>query len=106
MDLAADQSPFLQLKPDLNSTFTSSNNGTTFSGDNSKMPLTMMDSIMANLPDVIKQLEPMLYNPYLLGSVNWFFFGWLFDFARRIWQWTLDRFTAGKQNTRTRAIRD
>ncbi|KIO31890.1 hypothetical protein M407DRAFT_67361 [Tulasnella calospora MUT 4182] len=44
---------------------------------------------------MLKGLEPLLYNPYVLSSVNWFFFGTILETGRRLWQFLVDKFTAG-----------
>ncbi|KAG8919704.1 hypothetical protein FRC00_011003, partial [Tulasnella sp. 408] len=51
--------------------------------------------IAVALPAMLKGLEPLLYNPYVLSSVNWFFFGTILETGRRLWQFLVDKFTAG-----------
>ncbi|KAG8955356.1 hypothetical protein FRC04_008707 [Tulasnella sp. 424] len=51
--------------------------------------------IAVALPAMLKGFEPLLYNPYVLSSVNWFFFGTVLETGRRLWQFLVDKFTAG-----------
>ncbi|KAG8988000.1 hypothetical protein FRB90_003022 [Tulasnella sp. 427] len=56
---------------------------------------TGVSELAVALPAMFKGLEPLLYNPYVLSSVNWFFFGTILETGRRLWQWFVDKFTAG-----------
>lgn len=53
--------------------------------------------IAVALPAMLKGFEPLLYNPYVLSSVNWFFFGTILETGRRLWQFLVDKFTAGNE---------
>ncbi|KIO20650.1 hypothetical protein M407DRAFT_81316 [Tulasnella calospora MUT 4182] len=44
---------------------------------------------------MLKGLKPLLYNPYIFSSVNWFFFGTILETGRRLWQFLVNKFTAG-----------
>lgn len=68
-----------------NTTYNDTSN-TTFLGES---------TIATAVPQLITVLSPLMANGYMQNTLNFFLFGTVLETGRRIWQWIMDRFTAG-----------